>query len=108
MKGASSLPGSGHYFAYTLLTQSDEHTKSIEEAAAEKGISEMRPTATESKVPLRAADFSTLSEALDYAAQGETGCNFYSDRGQLSAVLSYADLRHQKPPIMPCFLLLRG
>ena len=73
----------------------NERTKSIEEAAAVKGISEMRPTATESRVPLRAADFSTLSEALDYAAQGDTGCNFYSDRGQLSAVLSYADLRHQ-------------
>ena len=55
----------------------------------------MRPTPTESKLLLRPADFSTLAEALDYAAQGETGCNFYGDRGELVAVLTYAELRNQ-------------
>jgi len=41
----------------------------------------------------RLADFDTLAEGLDYAAQGETGFNFYSARGALQHVLSYADLR---------------
>lgn len=40
------------------------------------------------------ADFATLSEALDYAAQGETGANFYSGRGDLYEVISYAELRN--------------
>lgn len=38
-------------------------------------------------------EFDTLVEGLDYAAQGETGFNFYSPRGQLQHVVSYRDLR---------------
>ncbi|MDE2058356.1 MAG: fatty acyl-AMP ligase [candidate division NC10 bacterium] len=53
------------------------------------------PTPTENTLPLRVTGFSTLAEALDYAAGGETGCNFYGDRGELYAVLPYADLREQ-------------
>ena len=37
--------------------------------------------------------FDTLVEGLDYAAQGSTGFNFYSPRGQLQHVVSYRDLR---------------
>ena len=44
-------------------------------------------------LPFRAADFKTLSEALDYAAQGETGANFYTGRGQMYATLPYSELR---------------
>jgi fatty-acyl-CoA synthase len=39
--------------------------------------------------------FSTLTEALDYAAQGQTGYNFYSGRGKLYAVLPYAKLQKE-------------
>jgi len=53
----------------------------------------MEATPTEHKLPLRYGDFATLSEALDYAAQGDTGANFYNGRGQLEAVLPYALLR---------------
>ena len=56
---------------------------------------ELEPTSTKNTVVFRAANFSTLSEALDYAALGKTGCNFYGSRGDLCAVLSYADLREQ-------------
>ncbi len=56
---------------------------------------ELRATPTEHDLPLRAAEFSTLAEALDYAAAGHTGCNFYGDRGDLRAVVPYADLRGQ-------------
>ncbi|MCG8463564.1 MAG: AMP-binding protein, partial [Xanthomonadales bacterium] len=50
-------------------------------------------TPTKNNLPLRAADFGTLVEALDYAAQGETGFNFYNARGQLYCALPYAQLR---------------
>ena len=50
----------------------------------------MEPTPTKSNLPLRPADFSGLAEALDYAAQGVTGANFYDGRGNLSAVLPYS------------------
>jgi fatty-acyl-CoA synthase len=53
----------------------------------------MEATPTDNNVPMRHADFSSLSEALDYAARGETGCNFYNGKGQLEAVLPYAVLR---------------
>jgi fatty-acyl-CoA synthase len=41
------------------------------------------------------AGFQSLAEGLDYAARGVTGFNFYSARGELQSVLSYADLRRQ-------------
>jgi fatty-acyl-CoA synthase len=56
---------------------------------------DMEATPTDNKLPLRYGDFSTLAEALDYAAQGETGANFYNGKGQLEAVLPYAVLREE-------------
>jgi len=46
-------------------------------------------------LPQRLARFATLTEGLDYAAQGVTGLNFYSSRGSLQSVLPYALLRRQ-------------
>ncbi len=43
----------------------------------------------------RIAGFSNLAEGLDYAALGVTGHNFYSGRGVLEHVLTYAELRKQ-------------
>ncbi len=54
---------------------------------------ENRPTPTASGIPLRSADFATLTEALDYAATGLTGANFYNGRGELAVALPYAELR---------------
>ena len=51
------------------------------------------PTPTRNTLTLRFADFDTLTEALDYAASGTTGCNFHDARGELTLALSYADLR---------------
>jgi fatty-acyl-CoA synthase len=50
-------------------------------------------TPTASKIALRCADFSTLTEALDYAADGQTGFNYYNGRGELTATLPYRVLR---------------
>ena len=55
----------------------------------------MKATPTSHSLPLQLGNFSTLVEALDYAAQGETGYNFYSGRGELYNVLSYATLRDE-------------
>lgn len=44
-------------------------------------------------LPLRRADFSTICEALDYAARGKTGQNFYTARGELQYTLPYSALR---------------
>ncbi|MEM9439655.1 MAG: fatty acyl-AMP ligase [Pseudomonadota bacterium] len=54
----------------------------------------MTPTPTSNpSLAFRRADFQSLTEALDYAAQGVTGLNFYSARAELAATLTYAELR---------------
>lgn len=55
----------------------------------------MKPTGTNTSLPIKYEGFNSLIEALDYAAQGDAGYNFYGDRGELYAVLSYRDLREQ-------------
>jgi len=50
-------------------------------------------TPTENSIDLRLGDFNSLVEALDYAAEGETGINFYSGRGELTLALPYTLLR---------------
>jgi fatty-acyl-CoA synthase len=55
----------------------------------------MKPTTTIHDLPLRLADFENLAEALDYAAKGDTGANFYKKNGQLDDVLPYAQLRDE-------------
>ncbi len=54
-----------------------------------------QPTGTNKSLPIKFSGYSNLVDALEYAAQGETGYNFYDGRGSLSAVLSYADLMRQ-------------
>jgi len=55
----------------------------------------MKSTKTNTLLPLRNADFETLVDALEYAADGDTGYNFYDGKGELFAVISYADLRER-------------
>ena len=56
-------------------------------------MSNVIATPTRHDLPFRAADFATLTEALDYAAQGDTGTNFYTGRGAIYASLTYGDVR---------------
>ena len=59
-------------------------------------INTLSPTPTDNiDLPRKLAAFETLSDALDYAAQGQTGLNFYSARGELIDVLPYAELREE-------------
>jgi fatty-acyl-CoA synthase len=59
--------------------------------------SELAPpgaTPTVDTLPRRLADFATLGEALDYAAQGKRGLNFHDARGMLTRAYPYSELRH--------------
>ena len=56
----------------------------------------MTPTPTlNADLPFRRCGFASLAQALDYAAQGDTGFNFYNARAQLVAVLPYRELRRR-------------
>ncbi len=55
----------------------------------------MKPTPTENKLTMQTGGFATLAEALEYAAQGDTGFNFYSGNGQLKDVLTYTLLKNK-------------
>ncbi len=52
-------------------------------------------TPTVSGIPLRSANFPTLTEALDYAATGASGFNYYDSRDNLTATLPYSELRRR-------------
>ena len=51
------------------------------------------PTPTTDDLPRRLATFDTLGQALDYAAQGRRGLNFFDARAKLVRPYPYADLR---------------
>ena len=51
------------------------------------------PTPTFCVQPRRFSDFSTVGEALDYAAAGTRGLNFHDPRGNLARVYPFSELR---------------
>jgi len=51
------------------------------------------PTPTRNTLAQQLAGFETLTNALEYAAQGITGYNFYDARGKLRSILPYSLLR---------------
>lgn len=53
------------------------------------------PTPSFHTLPSRLADFATVPEAIAYAAQGETGLNFYSGKGELVESLPYREMYQQ-------------
>jgi len=55
--------------------------------------SQLAYTPSDSPQPRRFADFATVGEALDYAAQGVCGLNFHDPRGVLARAYTYAELR---------------
>jgi len=55
--------------------------------------SNLRPTATSSaNAPIRLVEFPVLTDALECAALGDAGYNFYNLRGELAEVLPYRTL----------------
>jgi len=53
----------------------------------------LAPTPTDDLLPRRLADFATLGEALDYAAQGVRGLNFHDPRGALMRAYPFSEMR---------------
>ena len=53
----------------------------------------LSPTPTDNEIPQRLGDFATLTDALDYAASGAGGMNYYTARGELSEVITWARMR---------------
>ena len=65
-----------------------DRTKTIAAELAPPGA-----TPTTDSQPRRVADFPTIGEALDYAAQGRRGLNFHDARGTLVRSYPYRELR---------------
>lgn len=77
-----------------LKITDDAKTGSAGQGEATEAGDLLRPTPRlNHDLAQRAGDFTSLPEALDYAARGITGFNFYSPRGRLEHVLTYAALR---------------
>ena len=55
----------------------------------------MKPTSVNKSLAVKIDGYTNLVDVLEYAAQGNTGFNFYDSRGHLADVLPYADLRDQ-------------
>jgi len=55
----------------------------------------MQATPVNKSLKFKTDGFSNLLDALEYAASGSTGFNFYDQRGELVSVLYYRDLRDQ-------------
>lgn len=65
----------------------------------------LTPT-TNTVLPFKTNGFLNLTNALEYAAKGNTGFNFYNAQAQLEQVLSYADLLDQSLRVAHCLLTL--
>jgi len=62
---------------------------------ANQDHSGMQVTPVNKVLALKTDGFSSLVDALEYAAGGDSGFNFYDQRGELASVLTYRDLRDQ-------------
>ena len=60
---------------------------------AGNGAASLVPTPTLDPLPRRSGDFATLGAALDYAALGARGLNFFDARATLARAYPYAELR---------------
>ena len=52
-------------------------------------------TPTLDNLPRRLADFESIGEALDYAAEGRRGLNFHDARGTITQAYPYSELREE-------------
>jgi len=55
----------------------------------------MQATPVNGSLLFKTDGFNNLLDALEYAAKGDSGFNFYDQRGELASVLTYRDLRDQ-------------
>ena len=70
-------------------------TQALDSESFDEQKMSIEPTPTYNSQTQRLADFDTLTEALEFAASGTTGYNFYDAKGNLRSVLSYRVLREK-------------
>ncbi len=70
-------------------------TQALDSKSSDEQTMAIEPTPTYNSQTQRLADFDTLTEALEFAASGTTGYNFYDAKGNLRSVLSYRVLREK-------------
>ena len=68
-------------------------TQALDSKSSNEPTIAVDPTPTYNSQPQRVADFDTLTAALEYAASGTTGYNFYDAKGNLRSTLPYRILR---------------
>ncbi|TFH12599.1 MAG: fatty acyl-AMP ligase [Nitrosomonadales bacterium] len=68
-------------------------TQALDSKSSNELTIAIEPTPTYNSRAQRLADFDTLTEALEYAASGTTGYNFYDAKGNLRSTLTYRVLR---------------
>jgi fatty-acyl-CoA synthase len=68
---------------------------SISKVGGDLKNSLLQATPVNRSLAIKTGGFSSLVDALEYAASGESGFNFYNQYGELESVLSYSQLRDQ-------------
>ena len=76
----------------------------LETTASDLGPAGATPTWDD--LPRRISDFTTLGEALDYAAKGKRGMNFHDARGTLDTPYPYSELRRDALDLARRFMAL--
>jgi fatty-acyl-CoA synthase len=98
MTSIRGLSGGRSSDGATLTTDSPSDLLARYEFALRQNEGRQIETPTPStnvSLPFRRGGFADLCEALDYAARGETGLNFFDARGKLLSSLPYRDLSIQ-------------
>lgn len=94
-----------------FLPQTEEGLR-LNPAVPEADSGLLIPTPSVNNIPFIRAGFATLTECLDYAAEGKTGINFYNGkRGALTDVLVYGEVKTRAVTVarkMQAFNLPRG
>ena len=67
----------------------------FEHICEQKNQRSMQATPINESLLFKTDGFNNLLDALEYAARGDSGFNFYNQRGELATVLTYRDLRDQ-------------
>ena len=87
---------SSSWAPFLLSDRLHRYAATLCRAAPESVRRPATPTPTHNvRLPFRRGGFASLCEALDYAAEGETGLNFFDARGKLLSSLPYGLLRAQ-------------
>ena len=89
----STINLEGKALSSTIAKLNAPLTQAFDPRLSSESPTATTPTPTSNTQPQRLSDFETLTAALEYAAAGNAGYNFYDAKGNLRSVLSYEALR---------------